>query len=90
MPRQSDASYSALVLAAVDFFFVVVLRVVVFLAVDDLDDDLDDAARRVRRLVGPAARYSASRRKASAGSIDSGVYCLGSVRFVSPSVIYAP
>ena len=39
------------------------------------------------RLDGPAARFSASRRNASAGSMDSAVYCLGTVRFVSPSVM---
>ena len=48
------------------------------------------AVLRPRRLAGPAARFSASRRKASAGSIVSGAYCLGSVRLVSPSVMYAP
>ncbi len=59
----------------------------------DVAADLDFAFvadLRPRRLVGPAARFSASRRNASSAEIVLGSYCLGSDRFVSPSVMYAP
>ena len=45
---------------------------------------------RPRLLLGPAARFSASRRNASSAEMVFGSYCLGSERFVSPSVMYAP
>ena len=82
------AVFPAAVLAA---DLAVVLRAAVFFVVDLVPVFVDDLRVVLRRrLVGPAARFSASRRNASAGSMDSGVYCLGSVRFVSPSVMYAP
>src|SRR5690606_11758292 len=44
----------------------------------------------VRFLVGPAARLSASSWTASSNVMPSTVMPLGTVRFVSPSVMYAP
>ena len=66
-----------------DFLAVVFLAEV--LDADFADADFEDA--RFLRFTGPAARFLANKSNASLGSIESGVYCFGKVRFVSPSVI---
>ncbi|CPU64468.1 Uncharacterised protein [Mycobacteroides abscessus] len=44
----------------------------------------------MRFFAGPCARFSARSSIACSGVIDSGVTSRGRVRFVSPSVTYAP
>lgn len=82
------AAFLVVVFLVADFLEDAVLDAEALVA-EALVDVLDAVLEAVRflRFTGPAARFCASKSKASCGWIESGVYCFGKVRLVSPSVI---